>query len=221
MLDGRGGPQRTPAQLRAIKKQGVAWASAGLGLALAVALVLRLLGAAQFQLATWLVAVGITTIVQTVLWLIPHMGWDARLSWDRRYVVMPMLAAAALLAFYVYLAPQGRHLLLIGWFVALLFLAGIAGFTEIVSLGLVMALFYMGAVGSRYRKATPSTWPSSSSTRSSSWRFTSTPASSFGGSVISVWRCGSYGRSSRRRRSRTASPGCRTAATSRSISRRS
>jgi diguanylate cyclase (GGDEF)-like protein len=61
-----------------------------------------------------------------------------------------MLAAAALLALYVYLAPEGRYLLLVGWFVALLFLTGVAGFTDIVVLGVVMASLYMGAIGLRH-----------------------------------------------------------------------
>lgn len=149
-LHGHGTHRRTPAQLRAIKKQGILWATAGLGLALAVALLLRHLGASDFETETWLFAAGLTVVVQGFLWLVPHLGWDRKLPWDRRYIGLPMFAAALLLALYVYLAPEGRHLLLVGWFVALLFLTGVAGFRDIVVLGVLMASLYLGAIGVRH-----------------------------------------------------------------------
>lgn len=136
--------------MRAIKKQGILWATGGLSLALAVALLLRSLGAAEFSTGSWLAAAGLTAMVQAVLWLIPHLGLDRKLAWDRRYVDVPMVAAALLLALYVYLVPEGRHLLLMGWFVALLFLTGLGGIAEIVSLGVVMAALYLGAAGLRH-----------------------------------------------------------------------
>lgn len=143
-------PRRTAAETRAIKKQGIVWATGGLTLALAVALVLRFLGVSDYPIETWWTAAGLTAVVQSVLWLIPHLGLDRRLARDARYIELPMVVAAGLLGFYVYMVPEGRHLLLMGWFVALLFLTGIAGFVEIVGLGAVMAVFYLAAIWIRH-----------------------------------------------------------------------
>ncbi len=40
-----------------------------------------------------------------------HFGIDARLRWDRHFVVTPMLAAGLVLDAYVYLSPELRDLI--------------------------------------------------------------------------------------------------------------
>lgn len=135
-----GVPQR---HRRRARERGVLLATVGLFIALFAVLALRLLGYSGIPLATWGLAVAVTLVVQGVLWLIPRAGWDERLTWDRHYLILPMLAAALLLNFYALLAPEARILVLVGWVVALLFMAGLAGFIEVVLLSAAMTAGYL------------------------------------------------------------------------------
>lgn len=94
----------------------------------------------------WLLAVALTAVVQVILWLVPHTGLSERLEWDPHYLLIPMTAAALLLGYYTFVAPSGRYLLLMGWFVALIFMAGLAGFVEVSILGAIMATSWLGAL---------------------------------------------------------------------------
>lgn len=134
---------------RRIKKRGIVLATAGLFLALAVILGLEQLGIARVSARQWIAAAGLTLAVQTVLWLVPHLGLSERISWDPHYLIIPMTAAALLLGFYTYLAPGSRYLLLMAWFVALIFMAGLADFTQVLTLGSLMAASWLGALGLR------------------------------------------------------------------------
>lgn len=136
---------------RALKKRGIALATAGFGLALAVELLLDAVGLTDLDLAAWVGAVALTLALQALLWLIPHRGWDARLTWDPHYVYLPLAVAAVLLNLYGYLVPEARVLLLMAWFVALLFLAGVGGLREVVGMSSLMAGVHLlvGAILSR------------------------------------------------------------------------
>jgi len=140
-----------PEEVQRIKKRGVLLATGGLLLALAVTWTLHAVGMVQMDTGQWEAAVGVTLVVQAVLWIFPHLGIDERLTGDPRYVYLPMLCAAALLSCYVYVAPGARYLLLMAWFVALLFMAGLAGLAEVIVLSAAMTLGYMGALGVRAR----------------------------------------------------------------------
>ncbi|MFB6241005.1 MAG: hypothetical protein ABEJ46_05540, partial [Gemmatimonadota bacterium] len=130
-------------------------ATVGLLFALAVALFLRRAGEADFSTELWVWSLGVTLVVQGGLWLVPRMGWDELLEpWDPHYVLLPMAAAALLLSGYLYLAPEAHNLVLMGWFAALLFTARLSGFREIVALGTLMTLGYLGALGLRLES-----WP--------------------------------------------------------------
>jgi diguanylate cyclase (GGDEF)-like protein len=131
---------------RRIKKNGVLLATSGLLLMLLVALVLRLIGLAQLSLRHWLVVTAATLLVQATIWLIPHRGWDRYLGWDPHYIYLPMLMAALQLNVYITLVPQARYLVLLVWFVASLFMAGLAGFREVVMLSAVMAAGYLAVL---------------------------------------------------------------------------
>lgn len=138
---------------RAAKKRGVLLASVGWALALALLLVLGRMDLAGLRFETWLVAAAVTAVVQFALWLMAHRGWDRTLfSWDPHFIHVPMLAAALLLAFYAYLAPGAAALLLMGWFVALLFLAGLADLHEVLGLSAVAAAAHAGSFLLRWRQ---------------------------------------------------------------------
>ncbi|HEX7050383.1 MAG TPA: GGDEF domain-containing protein [Longimicrobiales bacterium] len=140
---------RKPADRRRQMEHGVLLGGAGLLLALAVLLVLRALGLVGMGYGPWTAGVVATVVVQLVLWLIVRRGLNRRISWDRHYFYVPMAAAAALLSLYAYLAIEVRWLMLLTWFAGLLFLAGRAGFIEVVVLNLVMASGYATAVALR------------------------------------------------------------------------
>jgi len=140
-----------PAQVQRIKKRGVLLATGGLLFALGLTWVLHAVGMVPMDTAQWEAAVALTLVVQAALWLLPHLGIDERLTGDPHYLYLPMLCAAALLAAYVYVAPGARYLLLMAWFVALLFMGGLAGLVEVVVLSAAMTLGYLGALGVRAR----------------------------------------------------------------------
>lgn len=127
-------------------------ATAGLLLGPLVGLGLKLLGLTRLSNGGLLFAVAATLVVQGAAWWIVHAGWDAHLRWDPHYLYVPMLLAAFLLNLYMYLAPEARYLILLAWIVALLFMVGLAGFLEVVTLTAVMTAGYL-AVLSRAQAA--------------------------------------------------------------------
>lgn len=110
---------------------------------------LEQLGMADLTARQWIAAAGLTLAVQGILWVIPHLGLSEHIGWDPHYLIVPMTAAALLLGFYTYLAPSSRFLLLMAWFVALLFMAGLADFAQVVALGSLMAASWLGALALR------------------------------------------------------------------------
>lgn len=87
-----------------------------------------------------------TALIQGVLWLIPHLGWDRHLHWDDDYVLLPLAVAAALLLSYAAAVPEARHLFLVGWFATLLFGLRFLGFREVVGLGVLVTGLYAAAL---------------------------------------------------------------------------
>jgi diguanylate cyclase (GGDEF)-like protein len=129
-----------------IRKRNVVLATGGLLLALATGLTLRLLGFARLDLGHWLMALALTLAVQAGVWLIPHLGLDARLRFDPHYVKVPMLAVVLLLNTYVYISPDSRVWVLMGWFAAVLFMAGLVSFGQVAALSGIMAGGYVAAL---------------------------------------------------------------------------
>jgi diguanylate cyclase (GGDEF)-like protein len=131
-------------QKSAIKMRGVALASAGLAIALLVMLTAGSLGLSRITPQDWLWALAATVAIQSVLLLIPWLGWDARLRGDAHYLYTPLIGATLLLALYMLLAPELRLMVLVGWFVALLFMVGLGGFRSVVSLSAILLAGYFG-----------------------------------------------------------------------------
>jgi diguanylate cyclase (GGDEF)-like protein len=150
--DLRAQPDGRTLHRRAVKKRGVVLATCGLALALVAGRIIQALGLAQPTASDWILSVGVTAVVQGLLWLIPHLGWDERLFWDRQYILLPMLGAAFVLSVYVYVEPEARALVLMVWIVALLFITGHGGLLEGAALSGAMAAGYLGAVWLRSRR---------------------------------------------------------------------
>lgn len=130
-----------------VKKNGVLLASAGFGLALSCLVFYRVAGLTEHGSLTGLaILAGVTACVQAVLWWIPHRGWDQKLSADPDYVYLPLAAAALLLASYVAVVPEGRDLLLIGWFAALMFGLRFLDFRDVIGLGILIVVCYGAAL---------------------------------------------------------------------------
>ena len=121
-------------------------ATAGLLVTIAAGYLLRLPGSAGSTISDWTFVLVLTLAVQLVMWLVPHFGWDKYLPWDPHYMLSPMLAAVFLLNVYVYFAVDSRVRVLMLWFVALMFMAGLARFREVARLGGAMASGYVVAV---------------------------------------------------------------------------
>lgn len=131
---------------RRLRKRNVSLATAGLLVTIFTGYLLRLAGFSRLDYRDWTFVLFLTLAVQFVTWLIPHFGWDKHLTWDPHYVIVPMLAAVFLLNTYVYFAIDSRVRVLMLWFVALMFMAGLARFREVAGLGAAMAIGYVIAV---------------------------------------------------------------------------
>ena len=125
-----------------IRVRGVALASGGLALALALMLAFRGLGLTGLSYTGWLVAAGLTVVVQAALLVIAARGWDERVRWDPHFLYVPLAGTMLLLSLYMLLAPEIRFVILLGWFVALLFMAGLGGFRTVAILSGIMAAAY-------------------------------------------------------------------------------
>jgi diguanylate cyclase (GGDEF)-like protein len=137
----------SPELATAIRKRGVLLATAGLCLALLVGSGLQALGQEPFHPRRWILGVVVTLAIQGLMYGLVLLRLDARLTWDRHFVVTPMLAAGLVLDYYVYLSPELRELVLMVWVVSPLFVAGLAGFWELALLAVAMAAGYLGAIG--------------------------------------------------------------------------
>lgn len=146
-------------QKRRIKVRGVALATVGLALALGLMLGVRALHFTDLTYGEWLFCVALTAAVQAVMVAIVLRGWDARLSWDPHYLYVPLVGALLLLAVYMFFAPEMRLIILLGWFVALLFMAGLGGFHAVVALSGIMTLGYFSVAVLVYRDGYPLSLP--------------------------------------------------------------
>jgi diguanylate cyclase (GGDEF)-like protein len=145
-----------PVEKRLTKKNGILLATSGLVLVQLAGLLLRLGGFAQFRLRSWLAIFLATFVIQGLLWLIPHRGWDAWVAgWDPHYIYLPMVMASLQLNLYAALVPQARFLILLVWFVATLFMAGLAGFREVVLLSTLMTGGYLAVLNQLIAQRVP------------------------------------------------------------------
>jgi|SRR5713226_9647789 len=141
---------------RQIKQRGTLTGGVGLLLALVVACLLNYVGFRTISLSGCLWALGATIVVQGAMWLALRLRWDDRLArWDPHFIYVPMVAATALLTLYIYMAPAVRVVLLMAWFGAPIFLAGLVGFAGLFAMSALMAVSYLGAVALLVRQGQP------------------------------------------------------------------
>lgn len=133
-----------PTQKSEIRARGVLLATGGLATALGLMLGMRLLDLTTLSYEAWFAAVLATGAVQAVLFGLAIRRRDGFTPVDPHYLYTPLVGALLLLALYMFLAPELRFIILLGWFVALLFMVGLGGFHAVVSLSGVMMLGYFG-----------------------------------------------------------------------------
>src|SRR5713226_1840533 len=123
-----------------IKARGTFLAATGLLLALVSTGVLDYFGFHAISLTGFFVGLAATILVEGGLWLVVRLGWDDAIKWDPHFVYVPMIGATGLLTLYIYLAPSMRQVLLMAWFAAPIFMAGLIGFAGLFSLSALMAV---------------------------------------------------------------------------------
>lgn len=134
------------ARKQEIKARGVALATGGLATALLLILGMKVLGLSGISYEEWLLAGVATAVIQGALLVVAIRGLDRLIPGDPHYLYTPLVGAMGVLVLYMYLAPELRFMMLLGWFVALLFMVGLGGFRAVVSLSFIMAAGYL-AVG--------------------------------------------------------------------------
>jgi diguanylate cyclase (GGDEF)-like protein len=127
-----------------IKSRGVALATGGLVMALLLILGMRAFELTRIGFEEWLWAAVVTAVTQGALLAVAVRGLDRHIPGDPHYLYTPLLGAMALMVLYMYLAPELRFMILLGWFVALLFMAGLGGFRAVVALSFIMTAGYLG-----------------------------------------------------------------------------
>ena len=141
-----------PDEKREIKKRGVLLSGLGFVLLLAALVVYRSAGVTD---ASWPAIAGLAgaTVVEVgLMWWIAHVGWDEATSWDPDFIYAPLMGAAILLGAYLLVVPEARDFLLVAWFVALLFGAGLLGLRGVMYLGTIMTLIYVGTIALHARR---------------------------------------------------------------------
>jgi diguanylate cyclase (GGDEF)-like protein len=129
-----------------IKQRGTLLAATGLLLALVGTGSLNYFGFHTISLTGFFVGLAATILVEGGLCLAVRLGWDDAIKWDPHFVYVPMIGATGLLTLYIYLAPSMRQVLLMAWFAAPIFMAGLIGFAGLFSLSALMAVSYFGTV---------------------------------------------------------------------------
>ncbi|HSH46629.1 MAG TPA: GGDEF domain-containing protein [Longimicrobiales bacterium] len=139
-----------------IRARGVLLASGGLATALLLILGVKGLGITGTSMEQWALAAGATAAVQGGLFVVALRGWDRPLRrWDPHFLFTPLLGAMLLLGMYMIVAPEIRFIILLGWFVALLFMVGLGGFHAVVVLSGIMTLAYFAVSVFLYREGYP------------------------------------------------------------------
>ncbi|HYH79576.1 MAG TPA: GGDEF domain-containing protein [Longimicrobium sp.] len=128
------------------KQRGLALATTGLALAVALLAALAGIGFVEVTRGEWVATVATTAAATGVCWLLLHAAPAAWKGWDPHFVFVPSLAVAAILAELIWAAPEIRTLVLVVWPVVLIFLAGYIDFVAVALLSALMGGGYLAAV---------------------------------------------------------------------------
>ena len=149
-----------PKNPRSIKRRAVLRAAAGYMIPFLVGFPLVVLGGVIR--VTWgelLFALSMVIAVWSLMWCILVLGWDARLRFDPHFLLVPAAACATLNWLFVYLFPEIRLVVLQGWFVVLLFGAGLFSLRQVLALNTFMVAGYLGTIGFLAARGEPISWP--------------------------------------------------------------
>jgi diguanylate cyclase (GGDEF)-like protein len=111
---------------------------------------------------TWgemLFAFSVVLGVWGLLWCVVSLGWDRWLRFDSHFLLVPSAAAAILMWLFIYISPEIRMVVLQGWYIVLLFGAGLLSFREILALSTFMAGGYLATLGVLATQGEPISWP--------------------------------------------------------------
>lgn len=128
-------------------RRGVLRSAVGLSLGPLLLLSFKVAGLTSFLTTADVVAVCVATLMLVgFLLLVVERGAYHDLDWDPHFVYVPAFGALVLFTLQLYLAPEIRVLVLFGWFVVLLFMAGFASFSGAVVLSTLMVAGYSAVI---------------------------------------------------------------------------
>ncbi len=143
---------------RSVKRRGILRAAVGFMVPFVPGLPFVVRGVIQVTWGEWLFALSAVLAVWSVMWCILFLGWDRRLRFDPHFLLVPAAASATLLCLFAYLVPEGRLVVLQGWFVVLLCGAGLFSFKEVLALNTFMVGGYLGTIGLLSAHGEPISW---------------------------------------------------------------
>jgi PAS domain S-box-containing protein len=141
------------------KQRGVLFSFVGILFGLLVTLAFVKSGFWRVDLEVWSWFVAATCLYHLGLWLIPQLGWDARLSWDPNYLYVPWACLVVFLSLTVYFMPDARSLIPFAFLVSLLYQVGIAGFRDVLGGSMALWTGYLTAVFLLVRRGEPISLP--------------------------------------------------------------
>jgi len=143
---------------RSVKRQGILRGAAGFMVPFITSLPFVGGEVIPVTWGEWLFSLSAVLAVWSLLWCILLLGWDTRLRFDPHFLVVPAAASATLMWLFVYLFPEVRLVVLQGWFVVLLFGAGLASLKEVLALNAFMVSGYLATLGVLAARGEPMSW---------------------------------------------------------------
>jgi len=144
---------------RAVRQRAILSAAAGFMIPFVAALPFVGGGALSVTWGEMLFAFSAVIGVWGLLWCVVSLGWDRGLRFDPHFVFVPSAAAAILMWMFVYIGPETRTGVLQGWYIVLLFSAGLLSMRGILALNLFMAGGYLGTLQVLVSRGEPISWP--------------------------------------------------------------
>ena len=132
---------------RSVKRQGILRDAVGFMVPFITGLPFVVQGVIPVTWGEWLFALSAVLAVWSLLWCILSLGWDTRLRFGPHFLLVPAAASATLMWLFVYLFPEVRLVVLQGWFVVLLFGAGLASLKQVLVLSTFMVSGYLATLG--------------------------------------------------------------------------
>ena len=143
---------------RSVKRRGILRGAVGFMVPFIAGLPFVVQGVIAVTWGEWLFALSAVLAVWSLLWCILSLGWDTRLRFDPHFLIVPAAASATLMWLFVYLFPEVRLVVLQGWFVVLLFGAGLASLKEVLALNAFMVSGYLATLGVLAARGEPMSW---------------------------------------------------------------